>query len=51
MKGLDKHVDELDRNTCDAVINAYTALLHFQEETDMLGTDEEGWLVLPRLPR
>jgi len=51
VKGLDKHVDELDRNTCDAVINAYTALLHFQEETDMLGTDEEGWLVLPRLPR
>ena len=51
VKGLDKHVDELDRNSCDAVINAYTALLHFQEKTDMLGTDEEGWLVLPRLPR
>ena len=49
--GLEKHLDELDRNTCDAVINAYTALLHSQEETDMLGTDEEGWLVLPRLPR
>ena len=51
VKGLDKHLDELDRNTCDAVINAYTALLHSQQETDMLGTDEEGWLVLPRLPR
>ena len=51
VKGLDKHVDELDRNTCDAVINAYTAVLHFQEKTDMLGTGEEGWLVLPRLPR
>ena len=51
VKGLHKHVDDLDRNTCDAVINAYTALLHSQQETDMLGTDEEGWLVLPRLPR
>ena len=49
--GLDKYLDELDRNACDAVINAYTALLHSQQETDMLGTDEEGWLVLPRLPR
>ena len=51
VKDLDKHLDELDRNACDAVINAYTALLHSQQETDMLGTDEEGWLVLPRLPR
>ena len=49
--GLETHLEELDRNACDAVINAYTALLHSQQETDMLGTDEEGWLVLPRLPR
>ena len=49
--GLDAHLTELDRNSCDAVINAYTALLHSQQATDMLGTDEEGWLVLPRLHR
>ena len=49
--GLDDHLTELDRNSCDAVINAYTALLHSQQATDMLGTDDEGWLVLPRLHR
>ena len=51
IQGLDPHLDSLDRNTCDAVINAYTGMLHSQDETDMLGTDEEGMLVLPKLPR
>ena len=49
--GLDLHMNELDRNRCDAILNAYTAHLHSQQATDMLGTPEEGWLVLPRLPR
>ena len=48
--GLDPHLDAMDRNTCDAVLNAYTAVLHWQEKTDMLGTEEEGMLVLPKLP-
>ena len=48
--GLDKHLDELDRNSCDAVLNAYTAVLHMRNETDMLGAENEGMLVLPKLP-
>ena len=49
--GLEAHLDSLDKNSCDAVVNAYTALLHSQNETDTLGIPEEGLLVLPRLPR
>ena len=49
--GLDPHLDAMDRNTCDAVLNAYTGVLHRQDSTDKLGTPEEGTLVLPRLPR
>ena len=49
--GLDPYLDAMDRNTCDAVLNAYTAVLHHQDSTDKLGTPEEGTLVLPRLPR
>ena len=48
--GLNPHLDDLDRNSCDAVLNAYTGLLHTQDSTDVLGTPEEGTLVLPRLP-
>ena len=48
--GLNPHLDDLDRNSCDAVLNAYTGLLHTQDGTDVLGTPEEGTLVLPRLP-
>ena len=51
IQGLEPHMDELDHNTCNAAFNAYTALLHYREHTDMLGTAEEGLLVLPRLPR
>ncbi len=49
--GLDPHLDAMDRNTCDAVLNAYTAVLHWQDKTEMLGTEKEGMLVLPKLPR
>lgn len=48
--GLDPHLDAMDRNSCDAVLNAYTAVLHWQEKTDILGNEEEGMLVLPKLP-
>ena len=50
VSGMDKHADDLDRNTCDAIINAYTGLLHVQAETDVLGEPDEGILVLPKLP-
>ena len=41
----------MDRNACNAVLNAYTGFLHTRNETDVLGSEEEGTLVLPRLPR
>lgn len=47
---LNCHLDGLDRNRCDAVLNAYTGLLHSQDATDVLGAPEEGTLVLPKLP-
>ncbi len=47
---LNGHLDALDRNRCDAVLNAYTGLLHSQDGTDILGAPEEGTLVLPKLP-
>lgn len=49
--GLSPHLNGLDRNGCDAVLNAYTGFLHSQDATDVLGTPEEGTLVLPKLPR
>ena len=47
--GLESYLDGLDRNNCDALINAYTALLHSNNGTDLLGTSQEGLLALPRL--
>lgn len=46
---LEPYVATLDRNRCDALINAYTALLHSNDGTDLLGTSQEGLLALPRL--
>lgn len=51
VKGLDHQIHNLDRNACDAVLNAYTAFLHSRDATDMLGSPEEGMVVLPKLPR
>ncbi len=50
VSGMADHADDLDRNTCDAIINAYTGQLHAQSDTDVLGDPEEGILVLPKLP-
>ena len=50
VSGMEKHADDLDRNSCDAIINAYTGQLHAQSKTDVLGDPEEGILVLPKLP-
>ena len=51
ISGLDGHTNGMDRNSCDAVLNAYTGLLYTQDGTDVLGDEEEGTLVLPKLPR
>ena len=50
VSGMEQHADDLDRNTCDAIINAYTGQLHAQAETAVLGDPDEGILVLPKLP-
>jgi predicted nuclease with RNAse H fold len=47
--GLEPHLDTLDRNSCDALVNGYTAFLHSRHSTDVLGTAQEGLLALPRL--
>ena len=51
VSGMEEHAGDLDRNTCDAIINAYTGQLHAQSDTDVLGDPEEGILVLPKLPK
>ena len=47
--GLAELSKGLDRNGCDALINAYTGLLYSESATDTLGDPNEGILVLPRL--
>jgi hypothetical protein len=42
-------MDTLDFHACDALVNAYTALLHSRDRTDLLGSAEEGLLALPKL--
>lgn len=49
LTGLEPHLDALDRNSCDALVNGYTAFLHSHDGTDVLGTTQEGLLALPRL--
>ena len=49
--GLNHHAKGFDQNACNAVLNAYTALLHTRNSTDILGSPEEGTLVLPNLAR
>jgi predicted nuclease with RNAse H fold len=47
--GLDPYLENMDRHTCDALINSYTALLHSRDGTDLLGSTQEGLLALPKL--
>jgi predicted nuclease with RNAse H fold len=48
--GLDPFLESMDRYTCDALINGYTALLHSRDDTDLLGNPQEGGLLaLPKL--
>jgi len=48
VKGLDKCLEQLDKNSCDALLNAYTGLLHCQRRTEVLGNAAEGQVVVPR---
>jgi predicted nuclease with RNAse H fold len=48
VKGLEPHLASLDKNACDAVLNAYTGLLHCRELTHVLGNPQEGEVVVPR---
>ena len=49
IKGLEPHLETMDRNACDSLINCYTALLHSRNRTDVLGSTPEGLLALPKL--
>ena len=47
--GLSPYESGLNHDGCDAVLSAYTAWLHQADRTDSLGTQEEGYIVVPRL--
>ncbi len=51
IEGLDSNLSALDRNSCDSLINAHTALLHSHNATDLVGTASEGFVALPKLIR
>ena len=51
LEGLNGHIEKLDRSSCDALINAHTALLHDRDETDLVGSEQEGLIALPKLLR
>jgi predicted nuclease with RNAse H fold len=50
INGMEPYIDFLDKYSGDALLNAYTALLHMREGTDLLGDPYEGLLVIPKLP-
>jgi predicted nuclease with RNAse H fold len=47
--GMAEYRGTLNKNTSDALLNAYTALLHMCERTDLLGDPQEGLLCIPKL--
>jgi predicted nuclease with RNAse H fold len=47
--GLAEYRGTLNKNSSDALLNAYTALLHMREGTDLLGDPQEGLLIIPKL--
>jgi predicted RNase H-like nuclease len=47
--GLENYNGNLNKNNSEALLNAYTALLHMREETDLLGDPHEGLLIMPKL--
>ncbi len=51
VNGLDDYMIQLDSGSCDSLINAHIAMLHATGQTDVVGSDEEGLIALPRLLR
>ena len=51
VEGIDEYLEDIDRSACDALINAHTALLYDREEADLVGSDDEGYIALPKLLR
>ena len=49
INGLDPYLNQLNHDTSDALLAAYTASLHEENRTDLLGTPEEGYIVVPKL--
>ena len=47
--GLGPYEAGLNHHGCDAVLSAYTAWLHRKDRTDSLGTQEEGYIVVPQV--
>jgi len=44
---LKPYSDMLDRDFCDAVVAAYTALLYHQNKVKVLGSSEVGVIIIP----
>ena len=51
IRGLEPYIDELNHDRYDAILSAYTAHLHLENETSILGIPEEGLVVIPKLPQ
>jgi hypothetical protein len=49
ISGLAEYRGTLNKNNSEALLNAYTALLHMREGTDLLGDPQEGLLSIPKL--
>ena len=49
INGMEPYLDSLNNDRCDALLAAYTACLHLNGGTDLLGTPEEGHIVVPKL--
>ena len=46
---MEPYLDSLNHDGCDALLAAYTACLHVENRTDLLGIPEEGYIVVPNL--
>lgn len=47
--GLDDYMDKLNHDACDAILAAYTAWLHCNHQTDVMGIPEEGHIIVPKI--
>lgn len=47
--GLDRNGTKLGHDECDAVLAAYTAAMYCDKQADLVGTADEGYIVVPKL--